>query len=185
MIICAKTDASAKVDRYHIIKYGFVPCPSRSSRIRLNAYSARAQNMCSAHIFKLLIMYAIRNMCRTHIFKVVYKRRPHFLADDCSFPDCPVLWTLPIQCSAKFHNIGISNNAILSVKDRLLLNILVFTLNFPISQQRKIPEYWNFQQLNFERERQSFTKYPCFHAEFFYQPATQNSRILEFPTTQF
>ena len=92
-IICAKSEASAKVDRYHIIKYGFVPCPSRSSRIRLNAYSARAQNMCSAHIFKLLIMYAIRNMCRTHIFKVVYKRRPHFLADACSFPDCPVLWT--------------------------------------------------------------------------------------------
>ena len=150
--------------------------------------------MCRTHIFKLLIMYAIRNMCRTHIFKVVYKRRPHFLADDCSFPDCPVLWTprfyylsgfvdtalftvcpvlwtLPIQCSAKFHNIGISDNAILSVKDRLLLNILVFTPNFPISQQRKIPEYWNFRQRNFERERQAFAKYHCFHAEFFYQPA--------------
>ena len=105
--------------------------------------------------------------------------------DTLLFTVCPVLWTLPIQCSAKFHNIGISNNAILSVKDRLLLNIRVFTPNFPISQQRKIPEYWNFRQRNFERERQTFAKYHCFHAEFFYQPAAQNSRILEFPTTRF
>ncbi len=59
-----------------------------------------------------------------------------------------------------------------------------FADTFP-AQQRKIPVLWNFQQRNFERERQTFTKYPCFHAEFFYQPAAQNSIILEFPPAQF
>ena len=63
---------STKVDRYHIIKYVFVPCPSRSSSIRLNDYSAQAQNMCNTHIFKLLIMFRTRNMCSAHIFKVAY-----------------------------------------------------------------------------------------------------------------
>ena len=63
---------STKVDSYHIIKYVFVPCPSRSSRISPNTYSAQAQNMCSAHIFKLLIMFRTRNMCSAHIFKVTY-----------------------------------------------------------------------------------------------------------------
>ena len=140
--------------------------------------------MCSAHIFKLLIMCAARNMCRTHIFKVVYMRCPHFLADACSFPNRPVLRTSHIR-SAKFQYYGISNNTILSAKNRLLLNILVFTLNFPISQLRKIPVLWNFQQHDFERKRQTFAKYPCFHAEFSYQSAAQNSSIMEFPITQF
>ena len=183
-IICAKTEASTKADRYHIIKCGFVPCPSHSSNIRLNAYSARAQNMCSAHIFKLLIMYAARNMCRTHIFKVVYMRCPHFLADAYAFPNRPVLRTSHIH-SAKFQYYGISNNTILSVKDRLLLNIIVFTPNFPISQLRKIPVLWNFRQRDFEREKQTFAKYPCFHAEFSYQPAAQNSGIPEFVMAYF
>ena len=61
---------STKVDSYHIIKYVFVPCPSRSSSIRLNDYSARAQNMCNAHIFKLLIMFRTRNMCSAHSLRL-------------------------------------------------------------------------------------------------------------------
>ena len=64
--------------------------------------------------------------------------------DTLLFTACPVLWTLPIQDSAKFRYYGSFNGAILRVKDRLLLNIIVFTLDFSISQQRKIPVLWNF-----------------------------------------
>ena len=34
--------------------------------------SCLAENMCSAHIFKLLVMCMTRNMCSAHIFKVDY-----------------------------------------------------------------------------------------------------------------
>ena len=85
--------------------------------------------------------------------------------DTLLFTVCPVLWTLPIQCSAKFHNIGISDNAILSVKDRLLLNITVFTLNFPISLQHKIPVLWNFQWRDFLIKRGKIALLPSVTAK--------------------
>ena len=95
---------STKVDRYHIIKYVFALCISRSSRIRLNDYSARAQNMCNAHIFKLLIMFRTRNMCSAHIFKVAYMYLLAFICDAltffagaCSFPNRPFLRTSHIH----------------------------------------------------------------------------------------
>ena len=60
-----KEDISAKekpeyflIEHSHIAKHFHFAL----SIIRLNAYSARAQNMCSAHIFKLLVMYVARNM---------------------------------------------------------------------------------------------------------------------------
>ena len=71
-IINKYAQVSTKVDRYHIAKSGFEPCLSRLSLIILKDYSARAQNMCSAHIFKLLVMYVARNMCSAYIFKVTY-----------------------------------------------------------------------------------------------------------------
>ena len=39
---------STKVDRYHIIKFGFMPCPLRLSIIILNVYSARKEGKTEA-----------------------------------------------------------------------------------------------------------------------------------------
>ena len=64
--------------------------------------------------------------------------------DTLLFTAYPVLRTLPIHGIAKFQYIGIYSGAFLRVNDGLLLNIIVFTLDFPISQQRKIPVLWNF-----------------------------------------
>ena len=124
---------STKVDSYHIIKYVFVPCPSRSSSIRLNDYSAQAQNMCSAHILKLLIMFRTRNMCSAHIFKVAYMCLLAliicgviiFFTDDCSFPNRWVCGRFPCTAAqnssimefavAQFLNKAKQNHAFASV----------------------------------------------------------------------
>ena len=50
--------------------------------------------------------------------------------------------------AAKFHNTGIFNDAFLRVNNGLLPNILVFTLNFSIRRQLKIPVYWNFYSVS-------------------------------------
>ena len=69
---------STKVDRYPIIKYVFALCISRSSRIRPNTYSARAQNMCNAHIFKVAYMCLLAIIiCGVLIF----------FTDGCSIPN--------------------------------------------------------------------------------------------------
>ena len=122
---------STKVDSYHIIKYVFVPCPSRSSSIRLNDYSARAQNMCNAHIFKLLIMFRTRNMCSAHIFKVAYMCLlaliicGAFFTDAYSFPNRWVCVRFPCTAAqnssimefavAQFLNKAKQNHAFASV----------------------------------------------------------------------
>ena len=140
-----------------------------SSSIRLNAYSAQAQNMCRTHIFKLLIMYAARNMCRTHIFKVVYKRRPHFLADDCSFPDCPVLWT------PRFYYLS-------GFVDTALLPSVRFCGHcaFTICPVLWTPRFYHLS--GFVDTALLPSVRFCGHYPY---NAAQNSIILEFPTTQF
>ena len=50
--------------------------------------------------------------------------------------------------AAKFHNTGIFNDAFLRVNNGLLPNILVFTLNFSIRRQLKIPVLWNFYSVS-------------------------------------
>ena len=50
--------------------------------------------------------------------------------------------------AVKFHNTGIFNDAFLRVNNGLLPNILVFTLNFSIRRQLKIPVYWNFYSVS-------------------------------------
>ena len=124
-----------------------------------------ARNMCSAHIFKLCIMYLPQNMCSAHIFKVAYMYlytricgALAFFAGTCSltvrfcghraFTVCPLKWTLPIQGSAKFRYYGIFTGAFLRANNVLLPNIFAFTLNFSIRRQSEIPVLWNFVRQN-------------------------------------
>ncbi len=97
--------------------------------------------MCSAHIFKVTYMCLHTLICGA------------FFTDACSFPNRWFADDSPLRSSAKFQYYGIFNNAILSLKDSLLPNIIVFTLDFSISLQREIPEYWNFQWRSFLMKR--------------------------------
>ena len=67
-IRCA--DFSARTERDEVL---------RLSIIRLKLTRRAPQNMCSAHIFKLLIMCVAQNMCSAHIFKIVLYNTLAFL----------------------------------------------------------------------------------------------------------
>ena len=111
--------------------------------------------ICAEHIFLRLFICGVLTFLQTIALFLTVRFCGHR-----AFTTCPVLWTPRF-----YHLSGFVDTA--------------------HTMQRKIPVLWNFQQRNFERERQTFAKYHCFHAEFSYQPAAQNSGIMEFSMTRF
>ena len=123
------------------------------------------QNMCSAHIFKLCIMYLTQNMCSAHIFKVAYRYLYACICDALAFfaDTCSLTVRFCGHC-AFYYLSGFVDTAPFTICPVLLTPRLLLSVRFcghsafyclsgfvdtSPTRQRKIPVLWNFHRRDF------------------------------------